>query len=83
MWFGLGWPGGLLLGSCWAALGGLLRPGKVQVVFLPSSFSSVLYFYFEFRSELIFYHAGIANLIHTRVSPGYYNFLSGVFANLI
>jgi hypothetical protein len=49
----LGRVGGLKLGC----RGGLWRAGRVQVVFLLSSFSSlfsVLYFYFEFRSELIF-----------------------------
>jgi hypothetical protein len=56
------------------------------VVFLLSSFSSlfsVLYFYFEFRSELIFLSCRYCKLIHTRFSPGYYNVLRGVFVILI
>jgi hypothetical protein len=54
------------------------------VFFSFSSLFSVLYSYlFNFKFELIFYLADLACFIHTRISSGYYKFLSGVLSNLI
>jgi hypothetical protein len=63
---------------------------KIQVRFfslfsLLFIFCFVLLFWFLFwiHTWIIFYFADLACFIHTRISSGYYKFLSGVLSNLI
>jgi hypothetical protein len=68
----------------WAACGlgrrggGLLRPGEVYY----SLFSFFIFIlYFEFKFSVLFYFAGLAYLVQTKISPRYSKDFSGVLGD--